>query len=65
MKTTVDWLRFRAKNEPLQILDALRPMCGDRAGCLHLEPGQGHSRIPTGQHDQAARYSDRSHGFWR
>ena len=40
MKTTVDWLRFRAKNEPVQILDALRPMYGDRAGDLHLLPGQ-------------------------
>ena len=40
MKTTVDWLRFRAKEEPVQILEALRPMYGDRAGDLHLLPGQ-------------------------
>ena len=39
MKTTVDWLRFRAKEEPVQILEALRPMYGDRAGDLHLLPG--------------------------
>ena len=40
MKTTVDWLRFRAKDEPVQILDALRPMYGSMAGDLHLAPGQ-------------------------
>lgn len=40
MKTTVDWLRFRAKEEPVQILEALRPMYGRMAGDLHLEAGQ-------------------------
>ena len=39
MKTTVDWLRFRAKDEPIQILmPCVR--CGSMAGDLHLAPGQ-------------------------
>jgi DNA relaxase NicK len=28
-KTTVDWLRFRAKAEPRDILETLRPLYGD------------------------------------
>ena len=40
MKTSIDWLRFRVREEPSEILAALRPMYGDRAGDLHLLPGQ-------------------------
>jgi DNA relaxase NicK len=32
MKTTIDYLRFRARAEPLEVLQALRPMFGTRAG---------------------------------
>ena len=66
MKTTVDWLRFRAKNEPVQILDALRPMYGDRAGDLHLLPGQkGILGFRQSSTIKLQRYADRSHGLWR
>lgn len=37
-KTTVDWLRFRAQEEPRAILQALRPMFGPAGTLLHLEP---------------------------
>lgn len=40
-KTTVDWLRFRAKEEPKAILEALRPMFGDEGFMLKLEPVRG------------------------
>ena len=40
MKTTVDWLRFRAKQDPGEILEALRPLYGRLADDLHLLPGQ-------------------------
>ena len=33
MKTTIDWLTFRTKAEPIQALEALKPMYGT-AGCL-------------------------------
>lgn len=35
-KTTVDWLRFRTRSDPGQILEAFRPMFGDYADMLHL-----------------------------
>ena len=37
-KTTVDWLRFRTKTEPLNVLRALQPMFGDLAQCMRLKP---------------------------
>lgn len=36
-KTTVDWLRFRAKAEPRDILETLRPLYGSVGGSLKLE----------------------------
>ena len=39
-KTTVDWLRFRGKAEPKEILEALRPMYGVVGPHLRLEPLQ-------------------------
>lgn len=39
-KTTIDWLRFRAKEEPPVILRALRPMFGDLANFLKLDTGE-------------------------
>jgi len=41
-KTTVDWLRFRTKTEPRDILEALRPLYGDLGEHLNLKPlGKG------------------------
>ena len=37
-KTTVDWLRFRTKTEPHNVLRALQPMFGDLAECMRLKP---------------------------
>ena len=38
-KTTVDWLRFRAKSEPSDILESMRPMFGpDEGKWLNLKP---------------------------
>ena len=37
-KTTVDWLRFRAKVQPLEALEALRPLYGDLGHHLRLNP---------------------------
>lgn len=37
-KTTVDWLRFRTKTEPLEALGALRPMFGTLGSSLRLKP---------------------------
>jgi phage replication initiation protein len=37
-KTTVDWLRLRVKEEPPAILEALRPLFGDRGSSLRLAP---------------------------
>lgn len=37
-KTTIDWLRFRAKAEPRDILEALRPSFGDLGQHLRLAP---------------------------
>lgn len=39
-KTTIDWLRFRAKAEPRDILQSLKPMFGELASGVHLEPLQ-------------------------
>ena len=36
-KTTVDWLRFRAQEEPRNILKTMRPMFGEQADYLHLK----------------------------
>lgn len=37
-KTTIDWLRFRTKAEPRDILEAVRPMYGSAADSLGLKP---------------------------
>jgi DNA relaxase NicK len=37
-KTTIDWLRFRGKAEPRDILQTLRPLYGSVASALVLEP---------------------------
>lgn len=37
-KTTIDWLRFRAKAEPHEILETLRPMFGSLSDALSLQP---------------------------
>lgn len=37
MKTTIDWLTFRTKAEPIQALEALKPMYGIAAGLLNLK----------------------------
>ena len=37
MKTTIDWLTFRTKAEPIQALQALKPMYGIAAGLLNLK----------------------------
>jgi phage replication initiation protein len=37
-KTTVDWLRFRTKTEPYDILETMRPMFEDLGDHLKLEP---------------------------
>lgn len=36
-KTTVDWLRFRAKAEPRDILETLRPLYGEAGKALNFE----------------------------
>lgn len=41
-KTTIDWLRFRAKAEPRDILETMRPMFGELGSALklsHLDRG--------------------------
>lgn len=40
MKTTIDWLTFRTKSEPIQALEALKPMFGTLAPLLNLKPLQ-------------------------
>src|SRR5438132_6085015 len=37
-KTTIDWLRFRAQGEPLEALEALKPMFGTLGSSLRLKP---------------------------
>lgn len=37
MKTTIDWLTFRTKAEPIQALQALKPMYGIAADLLNLK----------------------------
>lgn len=37
MKTTIDWLTFRTKAEPIQALEALKPMYGMAGGLLNLK----------------------------
>lgn len=37
-KTTVDWLRFRTQADPRQVLEAMRPLYGQVAEALRLEP---------------------------
>jgi len=37
-KTTVDWLRYRTKTEPYDILETMRPMFGDLGQYLTLKP---------------------------
>lgn len=37
MKTTIDWLTFRTKAEPIQALEALKPMYGIAGGLLNLK----------------------------
>lgn len=37
MKTTIDWLTFRTKAEPIQALEALKPMYGCAASLLNLK----------------------------
>jgi phage replication initiation protein len=39
-KTSIDWLRFRTQADPLQALEALRPMFGTLAPHLALKGGQ-------------------------
>jgi phage replication initiation protein len=39
-KTAVDWLRFRTQADPLQALEALRPMFGTLGPALSLKGGQ-------------------------
>jgi DNA relaxase NicK len=39
-KTTVDWLRFRTQAQPLEVLEALRPLYGDLGSHLRLKPLQ-------------------------
>jgi DNA relaxase NicK len=39
-KTTVDWLRFRTQAQPLEGLEALKPMYGDIGHHLRLKHGQ-------------------------
>jgi len=36
-KTTIDWLRFRSKTTPEDILSALRPMYGEAGNSLKLK----------------------------
>ena len=36
-KTTVDWLRFRAKSEPIDIIETIRPLYGGHASDIHLK----------------------------
>lgn len=36
-KTAVDWLRFRTKSEPVEGLEALRPLFGTLGDCLTME----------------------------
>lgn len=36
-KTTVDWLRFRAQDEPRAILEAMKPMFGEVGHLMHLQ----------------------------
>lgn len=38
MKTIIDWMTFRTQAEPLQALQALRPMFGTLGPDLHLKP---------------------------
>lgn len=38
MKTTIDWMTFRTQSEPLQALQALRPMFGTLGPDLRLQP---------------------------
>lgn len=41
-KTCIDWFRFRTQAEPLEVLEAFRPMFGTLADCVTLEPiGRG------------------------
>jgi phage replication initiation protein len=35
-KTTIDWLRFRTKGSPEDVLQAIRPLYGDRGSMLQL-----------------------------
>lgn len=37
MKTTIDWLTFRCKSEPQNVLEALKPMFGDLGQHLRLK----------------------------
>ena len=37
-KTTVDWLRFRTKTQPQNVLGALKPMFGDLGQWAHVKP---------------------------
>lgn len=47
-KTTPDWLRFRTKADPGQVLDALAPMFGDNGQHLHLgEHARGRDGFKT------------------
>jgi DNA relaxase NicK len=38
MKTTIDWMTFRTQGEPLQALEALKPMFGTMGPDLRLKP---------------------------
>lgn len=38
-KTTIDWLGFRAKSTPYQIVEALRPLFGSTGELLTFKPG--------------------------
>lgn len=37
-KTTIDWCRFRARCEPYEVLEGLRPLFGTLGPCLALKP---------------------------
>jgi len=39
MKTTIDWLTFRCRNDPFEVLEALRPAFGTAADLLTFLPG--------------------------
>lgn len=39
MKTTVDWLRFRTRSDPFEVIEAIRPMFGTAGDLVSFRPG--------------------------